>query len=167
MTCDASPPIFSVRSLSKRYGSTTVVNDLSFSIAPGECLGVIGPNGAGKTTTIRMCLGLATPDGGDFAAQRLVAGALAQQGAQVVAGLGEEAGVELAFGRQADAGAAGAEGLGHRGDDADFAAAVGVAPAFGDFAGVVGIDGGEREFGMDAGDDLGRRQHLVHAPAVR
>ena len=65
MTCDASPPIFSVRSLSKRYGSTTVVNDLSFSIAPGECLGVIGPNGAGKTTTIRMCLGLATPDAGE------------------------------------------------------------------------------------------------------
>jgi lipooligosaccharide transport system ATP-binding protein len=65
MTREASNPIFSVRSLSKRYGSTTVVNDLSFSIAPGECLGVIGPNGAGKTTTIRMCLGLATPDSGE------------------------------------------------------------------------------------------------------
>ncbi len=65
MNRDTSTPIFSVRSLSKRYGSTTVVNDLSFSIAPGECLGVIGPNGAGKTTTIRMCLGLATPDAGE------------------------------------------------------------------------------------------------------
>ena len=65
MIREASTPIFSVRSLSKRYGSTTVVNDLSFSIAPGECLGVIGPNGAGKTTTIRMCLGLATPDAGE------------------------------------------------------------------------------------------------------
>jgi lipooligosaccharide transport system ATP-binding protein len=65
MNRDTSTPIFSVRSLSKRYGSTTVVNDLSFSIAPGECLGVIGPNGAGKTTTIRMCLGLATPDDGE------------------------------------------------------------------------------------------------------
>jgi lipooligosaccharide transport system ATP-binding protein len=65
MTREASTPIFSVNSLSKRYGSTTVVNDLSFSIAPGECLGVIGPNGAGKTTTIRMCLGLATPDAGE------------------------------------------------------------------------------------------------------
>ena len=59
------PPILSVRALTKRYGSTTVVNDLSFSIAPGECLGVIGPNGAGKTTTIRMCLGLTTPDAGE------------------------------------------------------------------------------------------------------
>jgi len=43
-----------------------VVDDLSFHIAPGECLGVIGPNGAGKTTTIRMCLGLCTPDSGSI-----------------------------------------------------------------------------------------------------
>jgi len=52
--------------LVKRYGNSTVVDDLSFSIAPGECLGVIGPNGAGKTTTIRMCLGLSAPDGGQI-----------------------------------------------------------------------------------------------------
>ena len=57
-------PIFSVKNLSKRYGTATVVDDLSFEIAPGECLGVIGPNGAGKTTTIRMCLGLTAPDAG-------------------------------------------------------------------------------------------------------
>ena len=57
-------PLFSVDQLSKRYGDATVVNDVSFQIAPGECLGVIGPNGAGKTTTIRMCLGLSTPDAG-------------------------------------------------------------------------------------------------------
>jgi lipooligosaccharide transport system ATP-binding protein len=54
--------------LSKRYGETTVVDDLSFEIAAGECLGVIGPNGAGKTTTIRMCLGLSTPDAGSITA---------------------------------------------------------------------------------------------------
>ena len=60
----AVAPIFSVQGLSKRYGTTMVVNDLSFNIAPGECLGVIGPNGAGKTTTIRMCLGLTAPDTG-------------------------------------------------------------------------------------------------------
>ena len=64
----ATSPIFSVQSLSKRYGTTTVVNDLSFDIAPGECLGVIGPNGAGKTTTIRMCLGLTAPDAGRITA---------------------------------------------------------------------------------------------------
>jgi lipooligosaccharide transport system ATP-binding protein len=56
--------LFEAGHLSKRYGQTTVVNDLSFQIARGECLGVIGPNGAGKTTTIRMCLGLTVPDDG-------------------------------------------------------------------------------------------------------
>jgi lipooligosaccharide transport system ATP-binding protein len=59
-------PLFEARHLSKRYGDTTVVNDLSFVIAPGECLGVIGPNGAGKTTSIRMCLGLTVPDAGSI-----------------------------------------------------------------------------------------------------
>jgi lipooligosaccharide transport system ATP-binding protein len=59
-------PLFEVQSLSKRYGDALVVNDLSFQIAPGECLGVIGPNGAGKTTTIRMCLGQTAPDAGSI-----------------------------------------------------------------------------------------------------
>jgi len=59
-------PLFRVNQLRKRYGDTTVVDDLSFEIAPGECLGVIGPNGAGKTTTIRMCLGLTAPDAGEI-----------------------------------------------------------------------------------------------------
>ena len=74
-----NPPLLSVNHLFKRYGDQTVVNDLSFHIEPGECLGVIGPNGAGKTTTIRMCLGLAEPDGGDIAyfnAQRMPRDAL-------------------------------------------------------------------------------------------
>ncbi len=58
--------LFSIKGLTKRYGAVTVVDNLSFEIAPGECLGVIGPNGAGKTTTIRMCLGLTAPDAGDI-----------------------------------------------------------------------------------------------------
>ena len=56
--------LFEALNLGKRYGDARVVDDVSFAIAPGECLGVIGPNGAGKTTTIRMCLGLTTPDEG-------------------------------------------------------------------------------------------------------
>jgi len=56
--------LFEAQGLCKRYGDTPVVDDLSFTIAPGECLGVIGPNGAGKTTTLRMCLGLTAPDAG-------------------------------------------------------------------------------------------------------
>ena len=61
--------LFEAYQLRKSYGTspaTTVVDDVSFSIAPGECLGVIGPNGAGKTTTIRMCLGLTVPDAGSI-----------------------------------------------------------------------------------------------------
>src|SRR6478672_6976558 len=61
-------PLFDARHLTKRYGDSTVVDDLSFRIEAGECLGVIGPNGAGKTTTIRMCLGLAAPDAGSIEA---------------------------------------------------------------------------------------------------
>ncbi len=63
-TDPAARPLLQARNLTKRYGDATVVNDVSFDIAPGECLGVIGPNGAGKTTTIRMCLGLTAPDAG-------------------------------------------------------------------------------------------------------
>ncbi len=61
-----SQKLFEVQHLHKRYGDAEVVKDLSFEIAPGECLGVIGPNGAGKTTTIRMCLGHTLPDGGSI-----------------------------------------------------------------------------------------------------
>ncbi|MEN9376941.1 MAG: hypothetical protein RL710_2098 [Pseudomonadota bacterium] len=63
-----SNSLFSVQHLSKCYGDATVVNDLSFEIAAGECLGVIGPNGAGKTTTIRMCLGQVMPTSGRITA---------------------------------------------------------------------------------------------------
>jgi lipooligosaccharide transport system ATP-binding protein len=66
MRPSAAPPIFSVHGLNKTYGDAQVVKDLSFNIAPGECLGVIGPNGAGKTTTIRMCLGLTAPGAGSI-----------------------------------------------------------------------------------------------------
>ena len=64
---DMNQPLFEAQHLKKRYGDATVVDNVSFSIAAGECLGVIGPNGAGKTTTIRMCLGLTHPDLGSVA----------------------------------------------------------------------------------------------------
>jgi lipooligosaccharide transport system ATP-binding protein len=59
-----NPPQLHCQHLSKRFGDTLVVDDLSFELFPGECLGVIGPNGAGKTTTFRICLGLTAPDSG-------------------------------------------------------------------------------------------------------
>src|ERR1700730_5891760 len=54
----------SVERLSKRFGSVTVVDDLAFSVAPGEIVGFLGPNGAGKTTTLAMLLGLKNPTSG-------------------------------------------------------------------------------------------------------
>jgi ABC-2 type transport system ATP-binding protein len=50
--------------LHKAYGARQVVVDISFSIAPGEVLGLIGPNGAGKSTTIGMIAGLIAPTSG-------------------------------------------------------------------------------------------------------
>jgi ABC-2 type transport system ATP-binding protein len=55
-----------VRHLSKRYGSHTVVDDLTFTIPRSQVVGLIGPNGAGKTTTMKMLLGLVRPSGGDI-----------------------------------------------------------------------------------------------------
>jgi ABC-2 type transport system ATP-binding protein len=52
------------RGLTKRYGDTLAVDDLSFSVAPGKITGFLGPNGAGKTTTMRMILGLDRPTAG-------------------------------------------------------------------------------------------------------
>jgi ABC-2 type transport system ATP-binding protein len=50
--------------LTKRYGDTLAVNDLTFSVTPGKITGFLGPNGAGKTTTMRMILGLDQPTSG-------------------------------------------------------------------------------------------------------
>jgi len=50
--------------LTKRYGDTLAVDNLSFSVAPGKITGFLGPNGAGKTTTMRMILGLDRPTAG-------------------------------------------------------------------------------------------------------
>ena len=53
-----------VAGLSKRFGSTLAVNDLSFTVRPGHVTGFLGPNGAGKSTTMRMVLGLDRPTAG-------------------------------------------------------------------------------------------------------
>ena len=53
-----------IHELTKRYGPTTAVSDLTFSVRPGTVTGFLGPNGAGKSTTMRMILGLDEPTSG-------------------------------------------------------------------------------------------------------
>src|SRR5207248_337511 len=62
----AGPTVLEVRDLTKRFGATTAVDGVSFSVAEGETVGILGPNGAGKTTTIHMLLGLITPTSGEI-----------------------------------------------------------------------------------------------------
>ncbi len=50
--------------LTKRYGKTVAVDEVSFTVKPGQVTGFLGPNGAGKSTTMRMVLGLDTPSSG-------------------------------------------------------------------------------------------------------
>ncbi|MFF5284639.1 ATP-binding cassette domain-containing protein [Streptomyces sp. NPDC012756] len=53
-----------VRELTKRYGATTAVDALTFTVRPGRVTGFLGPNGSGKSTTLRMILGLHAPTSG-------------------------------------------------------------------------------------------------------
>jgi ABC-2 type transport system ATP-binding protein len=54
-----------VDGLTRRFGSFTAVDQLSFSVKPGELFGLVGPDGAGKTTTLRMLAGVLRPSAGD------------------------------------------------------------------------------------------------------
>jgi ABC-2 type transport system ATP-binding protein len=54
------------RGLTKRYGATLAVDDLSFTVPPGVVTGFLGPNGAGKSTTMRMIIGLDAPTAGSI-----------------------------------------------------------------------------------------------------
>ncbi|MGD2135228.1 MAG: ABC transporter ATP-binding protein [Gemmatimonadales bacterium] len=60
----STTPVIEVRQLTKHYGATVGVEDLSFAVEPGEVFGFLGPNGSGKTTTIRLLLDLIRPTNG-------------------------------------------------------------------------------------------------------
>jgi ABC-2 type transport system ATP-binding protein len=59
--------MITARGLTKRYGRTVAVQDLTFTVRPGVVTGFLGPNGAGKSTTMRMLIGLDRPDAGQAA----------------------------------------------------------------------------------------------------
>jgi ABC-2 type transport system ATP-binding protein len=58
-------PAMSFDRVTKRYGATTALADVSFEVSPGEMFGLIGPDGAGKTTSIRVACGLLERDAGE------------------------------------------------------------------------------------------------------
>ena len=59
-------PVVEARGLTKRYGSFTAVDGVSFDVQPGEVLGLLGPNGAGKSTTMRMLYQVTPPTSGEL-----------------------------------------------------------------------------------------------------
>jgi len=59
-------PLIEFRSITKKFGSFTAVDDVTLSVPPGELFGFLGPNGAGKTTTIKMMAGLFAPTSGQI-----------------------------------------------------------------------------------------------------
>ncbi|HEX4872730.1 MAG TPA: ABC transporter ATP-binding protein [Nevskiaceae bacterium] len=58
-------PLIEARALTRHYGRTTAVQDLSLSLHKGEILGLLGPNGAGKSTTMKMLTGTLSPSAGE------------------------------------------------------------------------------------------------------
>jgi len=64
MTIQLEAPAIEIRSLTKSYGTTVAVNNLSVAIPKGSIFGLLGTNGAGKTTTFKCILGLARPTSG-------------------------------------------------------------------------------------------------------
>src|ERR1700760_3205995 len=66
------------RGLTRRFGELTAVDDVTFSVAPGQFFGFLGPNGAGKSTTIKMLTGLLEPSSGSvqILGQQFTAGSL-------------------------------------------------------------------------------------------
>ncbi len=63
--------MITVKNVTKQFGKTQAVNDVSFTAQKGEIIGFLGPNGAGKTTTMRLILGLIRPTQGEVLVNRL------------------------------------------------------------------------------------------------
>ena len=60
-------PVLECKGLTKRFGRTAALDEVSLTVEPGRIVGLLGPNGSGKTTLIKLANGLLTPDGGYIA----------------------------------------------------------------------------------------------------
>ena len=83
-------PKVEVNNISKRFGETQAVDDLTFEVRSGEIFGLLGPNGAGKTTSIRMILDIFKPDSGKI---DILDGAMTEEKKNRVGYLPEERGL--------------------------------------------------------------------------
>src|SRR5271163_5119274 len=63
-TSDRSLSVAGVRNVSKRFGGTLALDDVSFNLVAGEVLALLGENGAGKSTCVKLLAGVHQPDGG-------------------------------------------------------------------------------------------------------
>ena len=66
------PPIINAQGMSKRYGSTPLFENISFTVSEGDRVGLIGPNGSGKSTLLEILYGRVKPDTGDVATRKNV-----------------------------------------------------------------------------------------------
>ena len=82
--------VIQVDHISKSFGTTHAVQDISFSLHAGEIIGLLGPNGAGKTTTIRMILDILKPDKGNIA---VLGGEMNEEKKNLIGYLPEERGL--------------------------------------------------------------------------
>jgi len=82
--------ILNITNISKTFGETRAVDNLSFDVRPGEIFGLLGPNGAGKTTTIRMILDIFPPDSGEI---EILGGPMSEEKKNHVGYLPEERGL--------------------------------------------------------------------------
>lgn len=89
--------ILECKNLTKRFGATAALQDVSLEIAPGRTIGLLGPNGSGKTTLLKLANGLLTPDGGTLAIDGMAPGGrdekdrLLSAGEKLFGGLDERA----------------------------------------------------------------------------
>jgi ATP-binding cassette subfamily F protein uup len=64
------PPILNAQGISKRFGAIPLFQDLSFTVADGDRIGLIGPNGAGKSTLLKVLAGDEDTDSGEVALRK-------------------------------------------------------------------------------------------------